>query len=220
MTSGSTSRSTRGPPLPDDRELGERLAELETSLAELSMDGPPDPDDPVTNEAIRDQMEQLGAVPGGAAALVDRYAGDDRVAVIRPLAFMLAGVVNERDAAHALADTVFAMLERLRVDDPWPRLNLCTAVQRLLMFGAVTTLDEPAQAALVRLLRESLASVPLVRATGATVVADLHYGQHDVLPAAELAALRDKLLALIDDPDELTRDEARGLREFLAKAGS
>jgi len=197
--------------LHDERELHARMAELEDCLAELSVDGPPNPDDPVTNEVIRDQMEQLGAVPGGAAALVDRYAGDDRVAVIRPLAFMLAGVANEEGAAHALAGTVFAMLERLRVDDPWPRLNLCTAVQRLLMFGAVTALDEPAQAALVRLLRESLASVPLVRATAATVISDLHRGRRQsLLPAAEIGALRDKLLALVDDPDKLTRKEARG----------
>jgi len=95
----------------DERELRTRMADLEACLAALSANGPPDPDDPATNEAIREPMEQLGAVP-----------------------------------------------------------------------GVVTTLDARDQAALVRLLRESLASVPLVRATGATVVADLHYGQHDVLP--------------------------------------
>lgn len=94
-------------------------------------------------------------------------------------------------------------------------------MQRLLMFDAVTTLEARAQAALVRLRRESLASIPPVRATAATVVADLYYGRSQpLLPAAELAALRDQLLALVDDPDKLTRKEARGLREFLAKAGS
>jgi hypothetical protein len=34
----------------------------------------------------------------------------------------------------------------------------------------------------------------------------------------ELANLRTKLLALVDDPDELTRKEAQGLREFLEEA--
>jgi hypothetical protein len=37
-----------------------------------------------------------------------------------------------------------------------------------------------------------VASIPPVRATAATVVADLHYGKHAVLPEAELAALRDE----------------------------
>jgi len=67
------------------------MAELEASLAELSENGPPDPDDAATDEVIWEQMEQLGAVPGGTAALVDRYAGDERVAVIRPLASCLRG---------------------------------------------------------------------------------------------------------------------------------
>lgn len=191
------------------------MAELEACLAELSAHGEPNPEDPGTMDLIRECMEQLGAIPGGAAALVRRYAGDERVAVIRPLAFILAGAVNERGAAHALAGTVFAMLEQLRISDPWPRLNLCTAVQRLLMFSAITTIDERAATALVRLLHESLASIPPVRATAATVVADLHYGKHAVLPESDLAALRNELLALVDDSDTLTRKEARGLREFL-----
>ena len=205
----------------DETNIGSPTAELDAYLDELSKHGPLDPDDPTTMELIDEQMKRLLAVPGSAAVLVERYGGDDRVAIIRPLAFHLAVAVNERNAAHALAGVVFAMLERLRIEDPWPRLNLCTAVQRLLMFDAITTLDERAQAALVRLLHESLASIPPVQATGATVVADLHYGRkRPLLPAADLAALRDELLALVDDPDKLTRKEARGLREFLAKAGS
>ena len=113
------------------------------------------------------------------------------------------------------------MLERLRIDDPWPRLNLCTAVQRLLMFGAITTLDARAASALVRLLRESLSGIPPLRATAATVVADLHRRRkQSVLPAPDVSALRDELLALVDDPDELTRDEARGLRDFLLESAN
>lgn len=196
--------------------MGPRMAGLEASIAELSAHGPHDAEDPSTMELIRGKMEQLVAVPGGAAALVDRYAGDERVAVVRPLAFLLAVAVNERDAALALAASVVSMLERLRIDDPWPRLNLCTAVQRLLMFGAITTLDARAASALVGLLRGSLAGIPALRATAATVIADLYYGRHAVLSAAELAELRDGLLALVDDSDDLTRKEARGLRDFLA----
>ena len=37
------------------------MADLEACLAALSANGPPDPDDPATNEAIREPMEQLGA---------------------------------------------------------------------------------------------------------------------------------------------------------------
>lgn len=192
------------------------MAELEACLAGLSAHGPPDAEDPKTVELIRGRMEQLVAVPGGAASLVERYAGDGRVAVVRPLAFLLAVAVNQRDTAHALAASVFSMLEQLRIDDPWPRLNLCTAVQRLLMFGAMTALDARAGSALAGLLRGSLAGIPPLRATAAAVIADLHYGRHDVLPAAGLAELRDALLSLVDDPDELTRKEARGLRDFLA----
>lgn len=190
-------------------------------LEDLSAYGGPDPEDPPTMDAIREPMERLVEMSGGAAALVDRYGGDDRVAVVRPIAFLLATAVNQRSAAHALAGTVFAMLERLRIDDPWPRLNLCTAIQRLLMFGAITTLDAHAASALVRLLRESLAGSPPLRATAATVVADLYRRRRQsLLPAAEVSALRDELLALVDDPDELTRDEARGLRDFLADAAN
>lgn len=61
----------------------------------------------------------------------------------------------------------------MRIDDPWPRLNLCTAIQRLLMFGAITTLDTRVAAALAGLLRGSLAGIPALRATAAAVVSDL-----------------------------------------------
>ena len=193
-----------------------RMAELEACLAELSAHGPPDPEDPRTMELIRGRMEQLVGVAGGIAALVDRYASDDRVAVVRPLAFLLAVAVNERDAAHALAASALSMLEQLRIDDPWPRLNMCTTVQRLLMFGAITTLDAPTASAMVGLLRGSLAGIPALRATAAAVIADLFYGRHAVLPAEGLTELRDRLLALVDDADELTRKEARGLRDFLS----
>lgn len=193
-----------------------RLAELRARLAELSAHGPPDPDDPRTMDVLRERIEQLVAQPGGAAALVERYASDERVAVVRPLAFLLALAVNNRDGAHALAPTVFTMIERLRVADPWPRLNLCTAVQRLLMFGAVPTLEPPAAAALTQLLRSSVAADPPLRATAATVIADLFYGRHAVLAPPDLATLRDALLAAATDDDELTRKEADGLRDFLA----
>jgi hypothetical protein len=108
------------------------------------------------------------------------------------------------------------MITALRTDDPWPRLNLCTAVQRLLMFDAVDAIAPPAAAALARLLRESLAASPPLRATAATVIADLFYRERtDILAVADLATLRAMLLALIDDPDDLTRKEARGLRELM-----
>jgi len=215
--SGSTSRSARESPLRDAQAVvGQRMAELAASLAESSAHGSPDPEDTRSMELIREHMSQIFALPGGATALVERYGGDERVAVVRPLAFQLALAVNDRDGASALAAIVFAMLDRIRIDDPWARLNLCTAVQRLLMFGAVTALEARAASALIRLLRTSLAGIPPLRATAATVIADLFYGRHTVLPAAELATLRDALLALVDDPDELTRKEAQGLRDFLA----
>jgi hypothetical protein len=192
-----------------------QLAELDAALTALARDGL-DADDLRSKEILHDHMSAIIALPGGAAALVARYAADERAAVVRPLAFLLAGAVNDRGGAHALAAVVFAMIARLQTDDPWPRLNLCTAVQRLFMFGAVDGLAPPVAAALSKLLRESLAGIPPLRATAATVVADLFYRRRtDVLSAADLATLRTMLLSLVDDPDALTRKEARGLRELL-----
>lgn len=174
-----------------------------------------------SKEILQAQISALIALPGGAAALVARYGADPRGAVVRPLAFLLGTAVNDRAAAHALATTVFAMIAQLAIDDPWPRLNLCTAVQRLLMFGAVDALAPPAAAGLAKLLRESLAGIPPLRATAATVGADLFYRRRtDLLADTDLATLRTTLLGLVDDPDELTRNEARGLRELLSKPPS
>ncbi|HEX3481173.1 MAG TPA: hypothetical protein VHT91_39420 [Kofleriaceae bacterium] len=187
----------------------------------LARDGGLEPDNTRSKEILQAQMSALIALPGGAVALVARYGADPRGAVIRPLAFLLGTAVNDRAAAHALATTVFAMIAQLAIDDPWPRLNLCTAVQRLLMFGAVDALAPPAAAALAKLLRESLAGIPPLRATAATVVADLFYRRRtDLLADTDLATLRTTLLGLVDDPDELTRNEARGFRELLSKPPS
>jgi hypothetical protein len=110
------------------------------------------------------------------------------------------------------------MIAALAIDDPWPRLNLCTAVQRLLMFGAVDALEPPLAAGLAKLLRESLAGIPPLRATAATVVADLFYRRRtNLLADTDIATLRATMLRLVDDPDELSRNEARGLRELLSK---
>jgi hypothetical protein len=198
--------------------LPERLSALDATITLLSRDGGLDPDDPRSTEILHDQMSQIISLPGGAAALVARYSGDERAAVVRPLAFVLASAVNDRDGARALAETVLAMIGGLRTDDPWPRFNLCAAVQYLLIFGVVGSLDVTASSALSRLLQEGLAGIPPLRATAAAVVADLFYRQRtDAVPAADLATLRTMLLNLVDDTDELTRKEAQGLHEFLNK---
>lgn len=200
-----------------DAPLQELLSALDALLTELSERGRLVPDDP-SKESIDSHMSQLVGVPGGAAALVARHGADERPAVVRPLAFLLAVAVNDQEQAHALAPAVCAMIDGLRTDDPWPRLNLCTAMQRLLMFDAIPADGATVRSALPRLLNESLDGPPLVRATAAAVVADLFYGRRtDLLPARELATLRTRVLALVDDPDELTRKEARDLREFLAE---
>jgi hypothetical protein len=216
------SRSARGPPLSDtDVPLHEHLSELDATLTTLSQDNGLDANDPRNREILLDQMSQIVSLPGGAEALVARYGGDERVVVIRPLAFLLAGAVNNQDGAHRLAATVFAMIGNLQTDDPWPRLNLCTAVQRILMFEAIASLEVPVASALAGFLRESLAGPPLLRATAATVVADLFYRERtDLVPAADLVILRTMVLNLCDDADELTRNEAQGLRDFLNKTPS
>lgn len=204
-----------------EANVHDQLSELDTTLTVLARDGGLEPDNTRSKEILQAQMSALIALPGGAAALVARYGADPRGAVVRPLAFLLGTAVNDRAAAHALATTVFAMIAQLAIDDPWPRLNLCTAVQRLLMFGAVDALAPPAAAALAKLLRESLAGIPPLRATAATVVADLFYRRRtDLLADTDLATLCTTLLGLVDDPDELTRNEARGLRELLSKPPS
>jgi hypothetical protein len=197
-------------------QLHEHLAALGATLTALSQEGSLDADDPRSKEILHDRMSQILSLPGGSAALVSRYAGDERSAVIRPLAFLLALAVNDRAGAHTHAAAVLAMIVALRTDDPWPRLNLCTAVQRLLIFDAIAALEPPVSSALGRLLRESLAGIPPLRATAATVVADLFYRRRtELVSATDLAELQTLLLDLTDDSDELTRKEAQGLRELL-----
>lgn len=202
-------------PMTDD--LGVRLAALEALLAALPPGSEAEGGDAWAREAITHQMEQLFAQPGGAAALVARYGGDQRVGVLRSLAFLLAGAVNQRDQAQALGGTVLALIEALQTRDPWPRLNLCTAVQRCLLFKVpLFSAEAPPSPALLRLLREGLAGPPALRATAATVVADLFYRKlTPAFPPADIRDLRERLLALVDDEDEATRKEARDLRDFL-----
>lgn len=201
-----------------DGALAGRLAALQAALDELSRRGALDPDEPRSINIILEQMSDVAALPGGAEALVARYGADERVAIVRPLAFLLGAAVNSRDRAHALASTALALICALATPDPWPRLNLCTAIQRLLMFDAVGTLDPVPAAAVVKLLHESLASVAAVRATAVTVVADLFYGKRTALAASDRDGLLQVVLGLVNDPDELTRDEARALRDHLTSS--
>jgi hypothetical protein len=199
--------------------LQQHLSALDAFVAGLPQDDGLVAEDLQSKEIIGDHMRQIIALPGGAVALVMQYRADERAVVIRSLAFLLAVTVNDRHQANALAKAVLVMIEGLRTDDPWARLNLCSAIQRLLMFGAIPPGSATVAATLPRFLRESLDGPPALRATAATVVADLFYGRHtDLVPEVELANLRTKLLALVDDPDELTRKEAQGLREFLEEA--
>jgi hypothetical protein len=203
-----------------DLSLAGRLRTLAATLRELERLRELDPEDDRAMGIVRGQMEELLELPGGADALVAAYASDPRPAVVRPLAFVLAVAVNSREGALAYVEPTLAMIEAIQTPDPWPRLNLCTAVQRLLIFNAVGALGPARAAALERLLRESLASVPAVRCTAATVIADLFYGQRAALPPAARDGLGDALLALVDDPDELTREEAQGLRDHLGAAAT
>lgn len=201
-------------------ELHEHLQSLDASLAALERDGLLHPDDPSSKDIIHAQMAEVLALPGGGDALVARYGGDARIAVVRPLAFLLGVTVNDAGRAHDLAAAVFAMIETIRIDDPWPRLNLLTAVQRLMIFGALGAVTTPSSS-LGTLLRASLDELPALRATAAAVVGDLFYRGHtSLVPADDLAILRTKVLDLAEDQDELTRAESRNLREYLTELQS
>jgi hypothetical protein len=202
-----------------ETSLDPRIADLQQKLTALEEDGALSEENSDAMEIVRTEMEALLRLPGGASALVARHGADLRVAVARPLAFSLAVEVNQRARARELSSTVLEMISKLRTSDPWTKVNLCTAVQRLLIFGAITAEEVSSGTSardLLRFLSEALDGPPELRATAATVVADLFYRRRQaMMPGEEVARLGEKLLKLENDEDELTRQEAQGLRELF-----
>ncbi len=205
-----------------EASIEDQVAALQQKLAVLEEEGKLSEENPDEVECVRLEMEPLMERSGGAAALVARFGADPRAAVARPLAFSLAVEVNQQARACQLSSAVLEMISGLRTHDSWARLNLCTAVQRLLIFGAITA-DDVASGksntmALLRFLNDALDGPAELRATAAAVVADLFYRQRQAnSPGEDLSRLGRKLLEMMHDEDELTRQEAQGLLEFFER---
>ena len=166
-------------------------------------------------DAIRHRVELI-VTQGRAGSLVLRYAAGDRLEVLRPLAFFLAVESNHRERACAVGPIVVEMIDMLATEDPWVRLNLCSAIQRLLMF----TIAFRVQPSLAKLLVRSLASTEqALRATAAAAICDMYYTSRSrEFSPDDLAAVRGSLFGLLGDDNELVRDEARALRDHLARS--
>lgn len=189
------------------------LAALRARESEISVDAEPDR----WSGRVTALMESFATSPRRLERLVGEFAGTQNPEFANSLAFLLAGAANHEAGAPAIAPLVVRAMCALSVSSPWPRLNLCTAVQRLLMFQAVPpSLGRPLPG-LARLLLDSLDSGNhLVQAVAAVVYNDVHYaGLEDALTAADRAAIEPRILVHAAGPHGELAREARTLRERL-----
>jgi hypothetical protein len=150
--------------------------------------------------------------------LVDEFAATRNPEFANSLAFTLAGAANDEQRAAWVAPLTVKAMVALDVPSPWPRLNLCTAVQRLLMFKAIdASLGRPVPG-LDRLLLSSMESIDLVQAVAAIVTFQLRcHGPVDALTESARQRIERSVLDRIDSPNEELADFARALRDRIAE---
>jgi len=134
---------------------------------------------------------------------------------------IMAGVTTRTRAtgfarSPVVAPLAIAAMERIAVPSPWPRLNLCTTVDRLLMFDALPpSLGRPVPG-LGRLLNESMEGNDLVQAVAALVAYQLRCLRlDDALDDGERRIIEDKVLACVDSPNEELAAYATSLRDWI-----
>jgi hypothetical protein len=163
-------------------------------------------------------MEQVAAEPGGMDHLVTADASSVDEEVVHALTFLLARAAGEAELATAIAPLVVQVMERISVGTPWARLNLCTAVDRLLMLKAVVpSLGRPLPG-LGRLLQDALKGPDEVKAPALVVVNILHLrDMTDALAPEDLEWVRARARALRDSAHDEVADEARYLCDLLER---
>jgi hypothetical protein len=177
-------------------------------------------------DALRDVIYGLEEDRAMLDGLVDAYAGSDDADVVHLLSFVLAGAANIEVQAGLVAPLVLRAVAELRVSYPWPRVNLCTAVQRIgflaglwegKLVGRPTADDKKA---IVRLIEEGLRGPPAVRASAAQLLLSLYLpGDMSRFDPEDEARLRAQLLAFDGaiPEDILTQGEIDTLKELIAQ---
>jgi len=89
------------------------------------------------SKEVTSLMASVPLTPEWLAELVEAFAGTHNPEFANSLAFTLAGAANDEHRAQWVAPLAVKAMVALDVPSPWPRLNLCTTVERLLMFDAM-----------------------------------------------------------------------------------
>lgn len=162
-------------------------------------------------------MGSVPLTPEWLAQLVDEFARTQNPEYANSLAFTLAGAANHEQRARWVAPLAVKAMVGLDVPSPWPRLNLCTTVERLLMFDALgPDVDRPIPG-LDRLLISGMASIDLVQAVAANVTYALRcHGPVDALSETARQQIEQAVLDCIDSPNEELAGIAKALRDRIA----
>jgi hypothetical protein len=170
------------------------------------------------SKEITGLMASIEPTPEWLSQLVDEFARTHNPEFANSLAFTLAGAANDEQRAQWVAPLAVKAMMGLAVPSPWPRLNLCTTVQRLLMFDAMKpSLGRPIPA-LDRLLISSIESTDLVQAVAAIVTYQLRcYGLFDALTETAREQIEQSVLDCIDSPNEELAEFAQALRDRIAE---
>ncbi len=163
-------------------------------------------------------MDSVPLTPEWLSRLVDEFASTTNPEFANSLAFTLAGAANDEQRARWVAPLAVQAMVGLKVPSPWPRLNLCTTVERLLMFDAMgPELGRPIPG-LEQLLISSMESTDLVQAVAAIVTYQLRcHGPVDALSDGGRQQIEQAVLGCIDSPNEELAGIAKALRDRIAK---
>lgn len=188
-------------------------------LAELRVREPllePDADVDRWSTAITQLMAALPVSSTWLARLVDEFAATRNPEFANSLAFTLAGAANDAERAQWVAPLAVKAMVALDVASPWPRLNLCTTIQRLLIFEALRPDVGRPVPGLANLLSSSLSGPDDLQAVAAIVVYQLRCrGIDDALEPAERDSIERLVLTHVESPNEELADFATGLRDWL-----
>jgi SAM-dependent methyltransferase len=191
--------------------MSEEIEAAIAALRELEPTLGPDAPTETWSQRATDLTEVLGATPEGLRRLVDELAGTRNAEIASSLAFTLAGAANDRDRARWVAPLAIRAMDRLQVASPWWRLNMGTAIQRLIMFRAVVPeLGRPVPG-LGRLLIEGMRGNDMVRAVCAVVALQLRYHMMDAVTDDDREVIEAAVLACVDSPNSELADYAQEL---------
>jgi hypothetical protein len=179
--------------------------------------GPDAPKEQWTTDA-GDLMESIPPSPEWLGRLVEAFGATQNPDVANSLAFVLTNAANDRDRARWVAPLAVQAIQALRIDSPWPRFNLCSALDRLIMFDALgPELGRPIPG-LGRLLIDAMKGPDLVQAIAALVVYQLRLHLPGVLTDADRDAAEAAVVACAGSPNAELARHARAVTELRSRA--